>query len=132
MKTGVIDSVGHSIAASIASGMGFMIGTYGMNVFSEAASDEPGFIELDLISGALAGSAISPSLARAFSLYRDAFPNQCAKQGANLDKVKNLIVRFSTDVVYGPNFAVSSIGVGGRKSSAVFDGLTGKKLSRNL
>lgn len=132
MKTRVIDSVGHSIAVSIASGMGFLIGTYGMNVFAEAASGEPGFIELDLISGALAGSAVSPSLAHAFSLYKDALPAQCGKQGADLSKVKSLIVRFGTDVVYGPNFAVTSVGIDGRASSAVFDGMTGKKLSRNF
>ena len=109
-----------------------MIGTYGMNVFAEAASGEPGFIELDLISGVLAGSPVTPSLAQAFSLYRDAFPAQCAKQGAELSKVQSLTVRFGTDVVYGPNFVVSSVGINGRASSAVFDGMSGKKLSRNL
>jgi len=128
LRSRVIDSVGHSMAASIASGMGFLIGTYGMNVFAEAASDEPAFIDLDLISGALSGSAVTPSLAYALSLYRYALPAQCAKQGADLSKVKGLNVRFGTDVVYGPNFTVTSMGMDGRTSSAVFDGVTGRKL----
>ena len=112
--------------------MGFLIGTYGMNVFAEAASGEPAFIDLDLISGTLSGSAVTPSLSYAFSLYRDALPAQCAKQGADISTVKSLNVRFGTDVVYGPNFTVTSMGIDGQTSSAVFDGVTGKKLSRSL
>ncbi|MCZ2496130.1 hypothetical protein GN316_05115 [Xylophilus sp. Kf1] len=128
MKPGAVTSFGHSIAASIASGMGFMIGTYRMDVFAEAASSEPGFIELDIITGVLAGNVITPSLARAFCLYREVLKKQSVRQNADLSKVKHLVLRFGTDQIYGRHFSVKSICIDGQISTAIFDGITGQKI----
>lgn len=42
MKFGKLKSLGHNLADSMASGMGFLIGVYHMDVFAEATASEEG------------------------------------------------------------------------------------------
>lgn len=73
MKFSNVKTVGHNIAAPLASGIGLMIGTYEMNLLAEASAASPGFIEVDFIPGHNAGTSASESL-RAASLAPVHFP----------------------------------------------------------
>lgn len=100
MKFGVMRSIGHNIADSLASGLGFMIGVYTTDIFDEAAKTPEGFIEVDFLTGATSGGQPSVSLARAINLYADALPALCEKQGIPASAFRQLTVRFFTSMLF--------------------------------
>jgi hypothetical protein len=97
MKFGVLRSIGHNIADSLAEGNGFLIGVYNMNVWDAARRSAQGFIEVDFLTGASSGGLPSPSLARAFVLYSEALPSLCARQGIPVAAFRRLHARFFHD-----------------------------------
>lgn len=95
VKHKVLTSIAHNVADSLASGMGFMIGVYQMDIFAEAARSPQGFIEINLLTGATEGGRPSRSLAKAISLYADALPGVCEKQGVSISDYDKLVARYS-------------------------------------
>jgi hypothetical protein len=128
VKFGNLKSLGHNIADSVACGMGFPVGVYVMNVFAEAESEEPGYIEIDFLSASTSGAPASSSLKRAIELYSQALPELAFKQGVDVKDIKTLSVRFGTDPVYGPNFTVTVESMGGRTSTDRYVGMPGKRM----
>ena len=49
MKFGGLRSIGHNIAYSLATGIGLLVGVYGMNTFGEADRSREGFITVDFV-----------------------------------------------------------------------------------
>jgi len=131
MKFGNLKSLGHNIADSVASGIGFVIGVYEMNVFAEAAASSEGHITVNFLNGTTTGATPSPGLARAICLYRDALPSMCAKHDINLDEIKVLVARFGTDAAHGPHFKVTAESVFGKSSTDQYVGIPGKRLRRH-
>ncbi|MBD8898655.1 hypothetical protein [Rhodanobacter sp. DHG33] len=128
MKLGALKSVGHNVAHSLASGVGFLIGVYGTDVFAEAAADEPGFIVIDFLAATASGNRASPGLLKAIGLYRAALPEFCEKHGVDHALIKTLSARFGTDPAYGPHFTVTVEDVDGRKSVDQYIGFDGRHL----
>lgn len=128
MKLGQLKALGHNFADSFASGIGFLIGVYQMDVFAEAAAAEPGFIEIDFVGGGTSGSPVSENLNRAISLYREELPRFAKKHSIDIRDIKKLSVRFGTDVVHGAHFTVKVESVDGRKSVDQYVGFPGRKL----
>jgi len=128
MKLGVLKSIGHNIADSLASGVGLMVGVYQMDVFAEAAASEPGFITIDFLAATVSGSPVSTSLLRAIGLYRAAIPEFCQKHGVDPSLIKTLSARFGTDPVYGPHFTITVESIDGRKSIDQYVGFPGRHL----
>lgn len=128
MKLGQLKSIGHNLADSFASGVGFMIGVYDMDVFSEAAEMAPGYIEVNFLDATTSGSPVSPKLQRAIVLYSEALPDFCTKHGIKKRDIKMLSARFGTDPVYGRHFTVTVETIGGRKSTDRYVGVPGKRL----
>lgn len=95
VKHKVLTSIAHNLADSLASGMGFMIGVYEMDIVGEAARSPEGFIEVNLLTGATQGGRPSPSLAKAIRLYADALPGLCQKQGVSVSDYSKLSARYS-------------------------------------
>lgn len=130
MKFGKLKSVGHNLADSMASGMGFLIGVYHMDVFAEATASEEGYITVDFLNGTVSGAKPSDSLSRAILLFRDVVPLMCEKHGIELSYAKTLVARFGTDAAYGPHFRVTVESATGKKSTDQFIGIPGKRLKR--
>ncbi|MES2973239.1 MAG: hypothetical protein V4757_06500 [Pseudomonadota bacterium] len=130
MKLGHLKSVGHNIADSLASGMGFMIGVYQTNVFAEASGEDDGFVAVDFLNGSTTGTTVSESFRRAVSLYRDALPELCLKHSVDPAEFRKLEVRYGTDPVYGPHFTVNVESRTGKQSSDQYVGVPGKRLRR--
>src|SRR5688572_12538975 len=102
MRHKELKAIGHNIAHSLASGMGFMIGLYQTDVFGEASAKPPGYLEIDFLNAAVSGSPASPSLKRAIELYRhQALPKLLEAHSGDLSSVRTLRVRYSVDVVIG-------------------------------
>ena len=124
MKFGELRSIGHNIAASVADGNGFLIGAYGLDVFGEAKRSPAGFIELDFLTGSSCGGSASPSLARAFELYRDALPLLCEKHGVPYNAFRKLSVRF-----FGHwQFSVTVEDYKGRRATDEYTGVPGARI----
>lgn len=100
MRHSDLKAVGHNIADSLASGVGFMIGLYQTDVFAEASAEAPGFVEVDFLCGTSTGSPVSPSFSGAVALYsKKALPALCEKHGVDLEQVKTLQARYSVHPV---------------------------------
>jgi hypothetical protein len=128
VKFGNLKSLGHNIADSVACGLGFPIGFFIMNVFAEAESGEPGYIEIDFLSASTKGAAASSSLKRAIELYSQALPDLASKHGIEVKDIKTLSARFGTDPVFGRHFTVTVESTGGRSSTDRYVGITGKRM----
>lgn len=131
MKFGNLKSLGHNIADSMASGIGFIVGVYQMDVFAEAAASKEGHLTVNFVNGTTTGATPSPSLARAICLYREALPSMCAKHEINPTEIKALLARFGTDAAYGPHFKVTVENVMGKASTDQYVGIPGKRLRRH-
>ena len=130
MKLSNLKSLGHNIADSMASGIGFLIGVYEMDVFAEAAASEEGHITVNFLDGTSTGGTPSPDLAQAIRQYRDALPSLCAKHAIDLAEIKLLIARFGTDAAYGPHFKVTVGNMSGRVSTDQYIGMPGRRLRK--
>jgi hypothetical protein len=127
MKFGVLKSIGHNIAHSLACGNGFMIGVHGTDIYGEAAQSPEGFITVDFLTGGTTGAQPSTELIGALCLYSDALIDLCKKQGGDAAEFAVLTARFGTDMTYGPHFTVVVEDRKGRKSEEVYLGWPGKK-----
>lgn len=128
MKLGALKSLGHNLADSFASGIGLLVGVYEMNVFSEAAASEPGFIEVNFLDASAVGCPISKNLQGAINSYKQALPNLCKKHSIELSQIQTLIARFGSDPAYGPHFTVTVGSIDGRSSTDRYIGIPGKRL----
>src|SRR5215467_3308287 len=98
MKHNDLRSIAHNIADSFASGMGFLIGVYAIDVFGEAARSPERFIEVDFLTGKILGGKPSESLAGAVKLYCAALPRFCEKHRVSVSAFRELMARyFGTD-----------------------------------
>jgi hypothetical protein len=79
MKLGILKSLGHNIADSLASDIGLMIGHYAMDVFAEASGEPEGFVVVNFLAGTASGNSISADFRKAVAAYRDALPDLCSK-----------------------------------------------------
>lgn len=127
MKHGVLTSIAHNIADSLASGVGLMIGVYAMDVFGEAARTRRGYVDVDFLAGRLHGVAPwrGRSLARAVSLYAKALPDLASRQGASAADFRRLVVRYA--VRPNRHFMVEVTDSRGRTSRDVYLGLPGAR-----
>ena len=124
MKFGTLQSIGHNIADSLASGIGMMIGVYDLHVFEEAAASPEGFIEVDFLTGQSSGGKPSPGLERALLLYARALPDLCRRHGADVADFRQLNARFSA----GPAaFTVTIEDAHGRRSVDRYVELPGRR-----
>ena len=107
MRFGELTSIGHNIADSLASGVGLLVGVYGMDVFGEARRSPEHCITVDFLSGKVIRGRASPSLARAIALYGKTLPTLCAKHHASPTMFRELTACYSVDDVHGPRFVVT-------------------------
>lgn len=126
MRLGVLASIGHNIADSLACGLGFIIGVYETDVFGEADAASAGCIEIDLLRGAITRGEASQSLARAVELYAEALGALCERQGVAVAEFAHLSVRFEA----GPfkRFVVTVEDRRGRRSNDTYEGSPGKRV----
>lgn len=130
MKFGVLKSIGHNIADSAASGLGFPIGYYAMDVFQEAQASPDGRLVVDFLSGAVLEGVASDSLAKAFDLYRGALAELCERHGGGVTDFGRLEVVFSLHPVYGNRFDVTIEDRAGKSATDSYFGTPGRKLRK--
>jgi hypothetical protein len=122
MKFGVLKSVAHNIADSLASGIGLMIGVYEMDIFGEASHSPERFIDVDFLTGKTMGGRPSRSLSRAIKLYAEALPTLCEKHAINPNDFRELTVRYSAG-----RFIVTVEDIDGRRSVDEYEANPGRR-----
>lgn len=130
MKFGVLTSVGHNIADSLASGIGLMIGYDVTDIFKEASSNPEGFITVDFLTGTATGGVPSPDLAWTIREYAKALPGLCERHGVEISEFAKLTARYGVDRIYGGHFTVTVEDRIGRASVDRFVGVPGRKVPR--
>jgi hypothetical protein len=127
MRLGILKSIGHNIADSLACGPGFLIGMYATDIFGEAAATPEGFIEVDFLTGAASGGKTSDELSQALTLYaKEALPDLCKRHGADVLEFRQLTARFSRDHM-SVRFTVTVEDQQGRRSTDEYMGLPGSR-----
>ncbi|NSX92026.1 hypothetical protein [Agrobacterium tumefaciens] len=67
-----------------------------MDIYSEAASTEEGYIDVDFLTGSTFGGSTSLSLMKALKLYSKELPRFCERSGVEVIELRTLSVRFLT------------------------------------
>jgi hypothetical protein len=130
MRIGLLESVAHNIADSLASGIGLLIGVMQTEIYREASRTKPGFIEVDFLNGTWDGNCISDNLETAIKLYAAALPEFCEKHGVGSEEYVSLVVRYGTDIIIGSHFTVKIEDRKGRKSEKVYVGSPGRRIRK--
>jgi hypothetical protein len=128
MKHDDLRSIAHNIADSLASGMGFLIGLYEMNVFREAADSPKGRLTVDFLHGIAIDGNASPSLSKALLHYRDALPALCERHGISASAFRELTVQYFVAGIYGRRFLVTVEDQAGRRSVDEYEGIPGRRV----
>ncbi len=127
MKHRQLQSIAHNFAASLASGMGFVVGLYTTRVFEEAGFSKDCHITIDFLSGRIKHGTASEELTRATVVYQRAFPEFCEKHGADISDFRELSVRFHSGQLYN-RFMVTIEYSGGTRSTREYDGDLGNRI----
>jgi hypothetical protein len=127
MKHDVLRSIAHNLAASLASGIGLLIGVYELNVFGDARRSPGGLITIDFLHGVVADGRPSRQLADAVRRYRDALPGLCKRHGASVADFAELTVQYSATPI-ASRFLITVTDQNGRQSSAEYDGFDGQRV----
>ncbi len=126
-KFGELRAIGHNIADSMASGMGFMIGVYTMNVYAEVAAAPEGYIDVDFLTGRVSGGSVTKSFMDDVKKYQLELPSLCERHGIEIASFRKLTVRFSGQGVLR-GFSVTTEDHQGRSSTDHFRGSPGKRV----
>ncbi|QUD90573.1 hypothetical protein [Phenylobacterium montanum] len=126
MKFDVLRSIGHNIADSLASGLGFPIGVYQTDIFGEADGSHEGYIEVDFLTGTSTGAGPSPSLAEAIVHYRDALSKLCEQHRVDLSAFKQVKARYS-GAIPSQRFVVTVEDRAGRLAVDNYEGFDGHR-----
>ena len=130
MKIGELTSFGHNVADSLASGICFMAGTYGVDIYGEAAASEEGQITVDFLTGDTSGARISESLSKAVRRYSELLPGLAKRHNIDISEVEVFSVRFGTDPVAGPHFRVTVNTSDGRQSVDQYAGYSSRRYAK--
>jgi len=99
MKYDQLCAIAHNLVDSVASGLGFVIGYYPMDVFGEAAKSAGRSLTIDFLSGRIMNGHGSRDLARAVQLYAEILPEFCGKHGATASEFTELSAVFVANPV---------------------------------
>ena len=126
MRFGVLRSIAHNIADSLASGCSQLVGVYELNVFGEAAGSPQGYIEVDFLAGTASGGPVSAALGEAISRLRGALPELCRKHRVSATAFRQLHARYFGSGL-SATFAVTIEDVHGRAATDTYVGIPGAR-----
>lgn len=129
MKHDQLHSIAHNYAASLASGLGFVVGHYPTDVFKDAAANGTEGIVVDFLTGQVFAENCSDELRRGVPIYRDSFQRFCQKHGADKLDFSMCRVRFVSGWIY--NFFIVTIrDRAGKCSSREYGGWSGQRVKQ--
>jgi hypothetical protein len=128
MKHGELRAIGHNLADSLASGLCLVIGHFDTDVYGEAALSQGGALTIDFLGGRVIEGAASPSLTEAVRQFGETLPAFCSANGANVNDVREITARFTSDAV-SRGYTVTVEHRAGRRSVTEYRGNPGRRTS---
>ena len=130
MKIGVLKAIGHNIAHSLASGVGFLIGYYPYDIFGEASRSSDGHIIVDFLTGDIIAGEPTDELKKVVGKYATALSQLCEKHGVSRADIKKLTARFGTTIEQQRRVIVTVENEKGRTSTETYYDFTLSKTIR--
>lgn len=127
MKHDVLRSVAHNMAASLASGIGLMIGQYELDVFADARNSPDGSITVDFLNGTIRHGKASIKLTGAVQKYCTALPGLCENQHVSVSDFSSFLASY-TAMPTKTLFVVTVTDREGRTSRTEYGDHDGQKL----
>ncbi|HUD30787.1 MAG TPA: hypothetical protein VMQ93_18115 [Novosphingobium sp.] len=127
MKHYRLCAIGHNLADSMASGLGFVIGYHPMDVFSEAALSSDGMIEVDFLRGCIVRGEASENLKAAAARFAEVLPKFCQQNGAQVADFESLSAVFDAKAVE-PRVFLTVTDQNGHSSTTDYMGLPLKRV----
>jgi hypothetical protein len=87
MKVGKLRAIAHSIADSLGSGCGLLVGVYDLDVYGEAKKNPDGVVAVDFLAAEVIHGKVSRALASAIRKYGAALPILCDSNVPRLSAV---------------------------------------------
>src|SRR6185437_1962618 len=117
----------HNMAASMAGGIGLLIGMYDFQVFRDAARSPGWTITVDFLQGQVLGGKPSAGVVSAAKAYRDALPRFCTKHHISPEDFQEMTARYTARPGQC-SFIVTITDRLGRRSSTEYSAPQGKRL----
>lgn len=128
MKFGVLRSIGHNTAHSLASGLSLMVGQYDSHdIFHDAAVRPEGYILVDFLLGTSSGGQPSAAVARVIPLYARVLPDLCRRHGTTISAFGKLTTRYFS-LLHIHRFIVTVEDRTGRRSIDEYVGRSGQRV----
>jgi hypothetical protein len=96
MKFDVVRSIGHNIAASLASGDNMPTAQWDTDPFAEAEQSPHGFVYVDFLTGT--SNSLSPTFERGIAMFGEALIELCQKHGTSPAVFRRLEAKYLHDV----------------------------------
>lgn len=126
MKRTQLLSVLHNYADSLSSGLGFAVGHVETDIYGEADRCTDKCITVDFLKGTT-DQDVSQSLRDAVAVYRDRFPDFCARHGTSVQVFMNAKAKYT--IIRGMRrFTVSMTDADGRHLSADDEGSRARRI----
>jgi len=127
MKHSELRAIAHNIADSLASGQGFLIGYFPTEIFAEATRSTEQYISVDFLTGQIGGGQPSDRLRKAVALYVAATPAFFGTHGAPISDAREVVAHYYPQLLEN-RFTVTVEDARGRRSSAEYSGISGRRL----
>ncbi|TLP69299.1 hypothetical protein FEE96_03155 [Parasedimentitalea maritima] len=127
MRHGKLHGIAHNFADSIAGGASFIFGYCFVPIFEEASASEDRSLVVDFLRGTVEGADSESDLAKIIPMFKEGFPEFCAKHEADVQDFKEFIVRYIADHT-GISFTVTILDKFGKTTSREYLGNPGKRV----
>lgn len=127
MKFEELFSIGHNLAASLASGSSTLFDEWSDIVHAELQKNPKKILEVDLLNGRVLSDDASASLIRVVAFSPQALAGLCNRHGIKIDAFRRLSASyFSTH--FGSRFTLTVEDQSDRSQSEDFEGTSGRRV----
>ena len=126
MKHDDLRSIAHNAAASLASGVSFLVGFYELDVFGAARMSATGDVLVDFLRGTIRPAPVSAELTKAIAAFPNALLALCERHGADRSAFKEMSARYWT-TPQGGRFTVTIVDQSGQSTETDYGGYDGQR-----
>ena len=126
MKHDELRSIAHNVAASLASGISFLVGSYELDVFASAKQSTTGDLVVDFLRGTIDPAPVPAELAEAIAAFPAVLPALCQRHGTTVSAFNVMSARYWA-TLQGGRFTVTVVDQSGRKTETDYGGYDGQR-----
>ena len=127
MKHDELRSIAHNAAASLASGVSFLVGYYELDIFAAAKQSATGDVVVNFLAGTIEPAPVLAELANAIAAYPAALSDLCLRHGATVSSFREMSARYWATPL-GKRFSVTIVDQSGRRTETDYGGCDGQRV----